>query len=551
MKHFFTRLVPVAASLLVSVSATHAQTTGIKQLWAAHYTHNEPGHNDDVAKDVAVDVAGNVYVTGYSLGNDNRYGFVTTKYSAGGQQLWEARYDAPSSEYNKATSVAVDAAGNVYVTGTSTTDYVTIKYSTRGQQLWSTRYNGPGNSADEPADLVLDATGNVYVTGSSVGIGSDSDYATVKYDGVSGQQLWVARYNGAGRSIDKASSLVLDATGNVYVTGSSYGRADYVTLKYSPSGQQLWDARYNGISNGGGSATDIAVDATGNVYITGYSFGSSTGYDYATVKYAATGEQQWASRYNGTNGRNDWATNLAVDATGNVFVTGRSYSGTALSSSDYATLKYSSTGQQLWEARYNGPGNGADVATDLAVDAAGNAYVTGYSDSSTSDESYDYATLKYATTNGQQLWTARYNGASNGVDQANSLVLDATGNVYVTGYSVSNGTNSDYITLKYAQTGAAPLAAAIAQKSLEELAVYPNPAVSQATVSFHALVNGAAQVQVYNQLGQQVATLYEGTIRQGQRYTLPLHSETLASGLYTCSLLVNGQRESVRLHVAH
>ncbi|MDF7812056.1 SBBP repeat-containing protein [Hymenobacter sp. YC55] len=550
MKHFSTHFLSLAAGLLVSVSTLQAQSIGIQQVWATPYTNSKAGDNNDVAKDVAVDAAGNVYVTGYSLGSDNLYDFITTKYSANGQQLWEARYNEPGSHYDKATSVVVDAAGNVYVTGASHTDYVTIKYSTIGQQLWTARYNGPGNGNDEPTDLVLDAAGNVYVTGASVGAGSGSDYATLKYDGVSGKQLWVTRYNGAGRSEDQASSLALDAAGNVYVTGSSYGYSDYVTLKYSATGQQLWEARYNGISNGGGSATDMAVDAASNVYVTGYSFGSSTGYDYVTVKYSVTGQQQWASRYNGTNGRNDWATNLAVDAAGNVFVTGRSYSGASLSSSDYATLKYSANGQQLWEARYNGSGNGADVATDLAVDAAGNAYVTGYSDSSNSD-SYDYATLKYAATSGQQLWHIRYNGDSNGVDQANSIVVDAAGNVYVTGSSVSSGTNSDYITVKYAQTGSSPLAAAPAQKSLEELAVYPNPTATQATVSFRALASGAAQVQVYNQLGQQVATLYQGTVSQGQRYTLPLNSQTLASGLYTCSLLVNGQRESVRLHVAH
>ncbi len=549
MKHFFTRVLPVAAGLLAQATISHAQAVGIQQLWAAHYTDTEPGTNDDVARDVAVDATSNVYVTGYSLGSEGRYDFATTKYSASGQQLWEARYDGPSNSYDQATSVVVDAAGNVYVTGTSTTDYVTIKYSTSGQQLWVARYNGPGNGADEPTDLALDATGNVYVTGASLGTGSGNDYATLKYS-ASGQQLWVARYNGAGRSDDQASALTVDAAGNVYVTGASYGRSDYVTLKYSDSGQQLWEARYNGISNGNGSAADVAVDATGNVYVTGYSLGSTSGYDYATVKYAANSQQLWAARYNGPSSRNDWASDLAVDATGNVYVTGRSYGGTTFSSSDYATLKYAASGQQLWEARYNGPGNGADVATDLALDATGNAYVTGYSDSSTSSESYDYATLKYAATTGQQLWTARYNGASNGVDQANSISLDATGNVYVTGYSVSTGTNSDYITLKYAQTNTTPLSVPAAREAVEELAVYPNPASGPTAVSFRPVVAGTAQVRVYNQLGQQVATLYEGPVRQGQRYTLPLASQQLAAGLYTCALTLNGQRQTVRLLVA-
>jgi hypothetical protein len=64
------------------------------------------------------------------------------------------------------------------------------------------------------------------------------------------------------------------------------------------------------------------------------------------------------------------------------------------------------------------------------------------------------------------------------------------------------------------------------------------------------MLDGPAQVLVYNQLGQQVTSLYEGTVRKGQHYELPLHSQKLAPGLYTCSLLVAGQRETVRVVVA-
>ena len=535
--------------------------TSGQPLWEARYTDALAINNDDQAKDIAVDAAGNVYVTGSSAGSGSRYDYATIKYSASGAKLWEARYDGPGDSFDTAISVAVDAAGNVYVTGTSNSDYATIKYSPTGQELWVARYNGSANTMDNPNEVAVDAAGNVYVTGFSIGTGTSYDYATIKYS-PTGQELWVARYNGSGASNDQASALAVDAEGSVYVTGATYGRFDYLTVKYSASGQQLWEAPYSGVGNGNGTATDIAVDASGNVLVTGQSIGTTGSYDYATVKYNAyTGQQLWAARYNGPGNRSDQAAKLAVDpATGHVYVTGRSYSGSAFSSSDYATLKYdATTGQQLWVARYNGPGSGVDVATAVALDAAGNAYVTGYSDNTSSSESYDYATLKYDATTGQQLWDIRYDGAPDRVDQANGLAVDAAGNVYVTGSSYSLYVNTDFATIKYVQTSATASAGLVAAtksalatgSNRQELAVYPNPAAGQASVSFRPVLDGLAQVRVYNQLGQQVASLYEGTVRKGQHYELPLNSQKLAPGLYTCSLLVNDQRETVRLVLTH
>ncbi|WP_375433976.1 SBBP repeat-containing protein [uncultured Hymenobacter sp.] len=537
----------------------YSATTG-QLLWEARYSDAQAINNDDQAKDIAVDGSGNVYVTGASAGSGSRYDYATIKYSASGAKLWEARYDGPGDSFDTALSLVVDAAGNVYVTGTSNSDYATVKYSPSGQELWVARYNGPGNSMDDPKEVAVDAAGNVYVTGHSIGTGTSYDYATIKYT-PNGSQLWVARYNGAGASNDQASALAVDATGNVYVTGASYGRFDYLTVKYSASGQPLWEAAYSGVGSGNGLATDVAVDASGNVLVTGQSIGTTGSYDYATVKYATSGQQQWVARYNGPGNRSDQAAKLAVDpSTGNVYVTGRSYSATAFTSSDYATLKYeAATGQQLWAARYNGPGAGTDVATDLTLDAAGNAYVTGYSDNSASSESYDYATLKYAAASGQQLWEARYDGATNRVDQASGIAVDTAGNVYVTGSTLSLYVNTDYATIKYVPAGttastdvvAAPRLALATGSNVQELAVYPNPAAGQASVSFRPVLDGAAQVLVYNQLGQQVATLYQGAVQKGQHYTLPLASQKLAPGLYTCSLTVNSQRETVRLLVTH
>ena len=360
-------------------------------LWVQRY--NGPGDSWDAATALILDASGNVYVTGESYGSEF-FDYVTIKYTPAGTQQWVARYNGLGNTDDSPNALAVDASGSVYVTGYSIGsgtfyDYATIKYNAAGTQEWVARYNGPGNTKDRAADVAVDGAGNVYVTGDS-GEGSPnlSDYVTVKYSS-SGVQQWAARYS---NSYDYATALALDAVGNIYVTGYSYGSGtyyDYATIKYNARGRQRWVTRYNG-----GVSDDVAyaigVDASSNVYVTGESVGSGTGSDYGTVKYNAIGNQQWVARYNGPGNASDVAAALAVDGSGDVYVTGESEgSGTV---TDYATVKYDDTGVSQWVARYNGPDNSFDHAADLAVDGSGNVYVTG-----TSSETGGsiYTTIKY------------------------------------------------------------------------------------------------------------------------------------------------------------
>jgi hypothetical protein len=428
--------------------------SGVQEEWVAWYNG---GNGFDIAYAIAVDGSGNVYVTGFSVGpgscnfvcND----YATIKYNASGKQQWVARYNGPANDDDHATAIAIDASGNVYVTGSSIGtawpdyDYATVKYDNSGNQLWVARYSGPGNQMDFANAIAVDASGNVYVTGASFGSGTGFDYATVKYDG-SGNQQWVVGYNGPGNGDDEAYGIVVDASGNVYVTGysagSGTGLSDYATIKYDSSGQQQWVARYNGPGNGTDQANAIAIDALGNVHATGFSDGSGTGFDYATVKYDSSGQEQWLARYNGPANDEEEAHAIAVDTSGNVYVTGHSVgSGTQ---EDYATIKYNSSGQEQWVARYNGAANLNDHATGIAVDASGNVYVTGWS----VGIGYDYATVKYDSS-GDEQWVARYNGAGNADDQAYAIAVDTSVNVYVTGYSIDSGGVSGYTTIKYSQ----------------------------------------------------------------------------------------------------
>jgi len=434
----------------------------VREEWVARY--NGSGNRVDGSEAIALDPEGNVYVTGVTwVGSDTGYDYATIKYDAAGTEIWVSRYDGPSHGSDDAHAIAVDASGNVYVTGeswgyssdTDPNDYATVKYDANGNELWVARYNGTANGYDTAKAVAVDAAGNVYVTGWSDGAGTGFDYATVKYD-LNGNGLWVARYNGATNGFDFANAMAVDADGNVYVTGQSNrvgAYSDYATVKYDANGNELWVARYNGPGNRSNAATALAVDSAGNVYVTGWSEGSATSYDYATVKYDANGNELWAARYDGPTNGFDFARALVLDPAGNVYVAGFSSRTSASGFYDYATIKYSADGKEVWVAKYSGllGLNRSNTATGIALDAAGNVYVTGWGGGAVSRSfDQDYATVKY-DNNGNELWLTRYNYAYAAEDLAKAIAVDAAGNVYVTGQSVGLGTDFDFATIKYSQ----------------------------------------------------------------------------------------------------
>lgn len=423
------------------------------QLWTARY--NGSGQGFDGAYDLVLDGMGNVFVTGVSQMAGSAVDYATIKYNAAGIQQWAARYNGAASDIDYPVALCVDRSGNVYATGVSldlvtSVDYATVKYNPAGTEQWVTRYDGPGNSLDRASAIAVDASGNVGVTGCSFSQATDDDFATVKYD-ASGNLNWAAHYNGPGNKTDDATAIAIDASGNVYVTGYSMGsgtEADYATIKYNAAGVEQWVARYNGTQNLVDIPYALAIDNSGNVYVTGQSSGSGTQSDYATVKYNAAGVQQWAARYDETGNSDDYASALAVDDSGNVYVTGQSYSQETMS--DFATVKYNAAGVERWAVRYNGEESSGDGATAIGIDGSGNVYVTGWSFGS--GTSRDYATIKYNQA-GVEQWVARYNGPADDEDEATSLAVSSSGDVYVTGYSVEAGTWCDYTTIKYNDAG--------------------------------------------------------------------------------------------------
>jgi hypothetical protein len=347
--------------------------------------------------------------------------------SAAPTQAWVARYKGPGNADDVARAIAIDSAGNVYVTGYNTgsngfRNYATIKYNNAGIKQWVASYNGPGNNHDVALALAIDAAGNVYVTGYSYGLSGTTDYATIKYNNA-GVRQWVARYNGPASASDTSVAIKIDGSGNVYVAGHSTGKKgfpggylDYVTIKYNNAGVRQWVASYDGSGNSTDGAKALAVDDSENVYVTGYST-SSNGYrDYATVKYNNAGIQQWVTQYNGPGNKDDLAYALKVDSSVNVYVTGHSTRSNG--NWDYATIKYNNAGVQQWVARYNGPANSHDGANAIAVDGSGNVYVTGYSTGSNGTK--DYVTIKYLASSASVASSEAINSESNDESEINT-----------------------------------------------------------------------------------------------------------------------------------
>jgi hypothetical protein len=386
----------------------------VREIWTARYPE-EGGYAYAFA--MALDPQGNPVVTGRA-GSAS----VTIKYDKlSGVPRWVARYTVGVAHTQ---AIAIDHNGDIYVAGgTNQTatgyDFLTIKYEGEtGHQLWASRYNGPpGNGSDSVKSLAIDLQGDVYVTGSSMGHGTGQDYATIKYDGQTGQQLWIARYNSVGSNNDYANAIVIDPADGVFVTGASG------TIKYhKQTGQLLWGPKP-------GYGTAIAISEQGDIFVAGVE-----GSGYATYKFnGQTGQQLWGVISAPTGGA---AHAIAIDSMGDVLITG----GSDWQFTPCLTIKYSGlNGQALWT--YSLPRD----FFDLEVDEAGNVYVSGTARTAFPGPIGDFRTVKFDGRTGGILWRTTYLDAA-----ARSVAVDKDGYVYVTGFEGPEF-QTKYLTIKYEQ----------------------------------------------------------------------------------------------------
>ncbi len=477
MKNIFAIIIVVALTV-TAVRAAEPVTTA----WTQRYNHAASAQSETIK--VLTDPAGNVIVAGWTDDGENGMDYLVVKYSGAGVPLWTNHYAGLNASEDRAFGAAVDASGNVFVTGRSTgvsnsQDYGTVAYSSAGAPLWTNYYNGPGNNSDEAFAIAADQnSGKVFVTGRSIGAsGYPYDIATVAYS-TAGVPLWTNRYNGQGVSSDDAAyAIAVDNNGNVLVTGTA-------TIKYSGAGIPLWtngnvagrciatDAAGNVFVAGGsvfattaisasgvslwtrtygvGSYQDypesMAVDGSGNVLVTGYVTSGGNSFDFLTIKYSGAGVPLWTNRFNGPGDTDDKAAAVAVDANGDVFVAGHSGVYRTL---DYVTIKYSAAGLPLWTNRYVG----STLVKGIALDTSGNVFVAGHTYYFSVDRREGAMTTVAYSGAGTLLWTNEYYESGNQSDIAVAVAVDAGGNVFVGGQSTGVGTSQDFATIKYSAAG--------------------------------------------------------------------------------------------------
>ena len=414
---------------------------------------------------MAMDNDGNIYTAGPSNGN-----MLLLKYDPAGNLLWSQIYPADGT-----TGVAVDGNGEVILTG-----QVTVKYDANGSLLWT------ASTSFLPKSIAIDESNNIYLHGQG-----SAGLQTVKLNS-SGVQQWIATYT--GDFYDQLRKKMVYKNGYIYVTGDitlttsprNPPLRHILTMKYNAStGAQVWAVTYTHADKINQFGNDLIVDGTGNVYVTArvdVKVGSKTHGNWGTLKYNASGTLQWVKFYDGNaieydNQNNslgsDVPNDIAFDNSGNIIVCGTSYTTTGqFTSQDMTTIKYNPTGTQLWVKTYDDPSHPNDFAQAIISDGSSNVYITGYQ---TANTGYlNAATIKYNSAGAVQ-WTANYNG---GV--ARALLLDNSANVYVCGNAVPNS-----LLIKYSQGGGSITRkdmAPMQESSFTQMRLFPNPANNQITI---------------------------------------------------------------------
>lgn len=230
--------------------------------------------------DVAMDSKGNIFSLATSGTSPLAWRLVCHD-PLSGERKWSVTVS--SSSASKPVKLLVDAYDDIFITGTflgsTSTDIRTMKFDgALGTHLWTMNFNGNGTTAqDEAVDMVLDANGDVIVTGESLTLNSTEkhDIVTIKYDGTTGAEDWASRYArpGVGRSEIPTAIALVPGTGDVVVVGYSdtgaTNNTHFITLRYDgTTGAEEWMRSFESFYQDRNEPTDVAVTPYG-VYVTG------------------------------------------------------------------------------------------------------------------------------------------------------------------------------------------------------------------------------------------------------------------------------------------
>jgi hypothetical protein len=330
---------------------------------------------------------------------------------------------------------------------------------------WIRHYDSGERFSDAVEYMALGPGGTLTVTGASDSEDLTEDIATVRYD-ANGNQLWVARYNGAQDWIDTPAGIGVDSAGNTYVVGSTWddynhlggGEWNYILLKYNPTGVKLWEYQYDGPLHWSDTPTGLVVDAAGNSYICGYAMKERDQFDRLVThlhvaKVTAQGALAWEIFHDVTPHMGAGADDIRLAPDGSLVVTGQVAvvlgGGTQ---DDIVTLKLSPSGQVLWIRHWDSSGfnNSFDDARRVRTDRLGNVYTLAQQMSDDLNRHLDSTLIRYSPS-GQQEWVATLDFER--PDAVFELVDDENGNLYLAG-GVDTQTDLDGMVVSFSPDGA-------------------------------------------------------------------------------------------------
>lgn len=386
---------------------------------------------------------GNVVVAGNEMINASQYNATTQARAANGVAVWQQSISTGNKAFTTASTH--DAAGFIYVVGTVRTstvnglDYFVSKSTPSGSQVWIKYYNNGGS--DVASAVAVDASGNVYVTGASDGGLALIDYATIKYNSA-GTQQWVSRYN-YSNMIDVPTGITINSSGSQIMvagsSGTSYTSWDYATVKYNPSGSQI-SVNRTPSTGGQDKVFSMVTDASGNVYVTGSTGGANP--NVQTMKLDTALNTVWLQPLD-VHGYNDAGIGIALDNSNNVIVTGFGYRSNG--TRDLFVVKYNNGGTEQWRKIMQPTDNASDAeGLRVKTNSSNDIFVGG---NCTENNNQDIWFLRFNSA-GQQTFERRYNGTSNSTDKFLDFTLDAN-YIYISAKTFSTTTVDQNITIKY------------------------------------------------------------------------------------------------------
>lgn len=378
----------MAAAVVCSILTSDGARAGVAgegtQRWAASYDYGTPAFSYDVAVSADGSTVFSTGTTVYGSGAPGHAATVAVNASTGAVR-WAAVYRSSTSvgQRDRGTRIAVSGDGSkVFVTGESVCNsscgtgggfdgYSTVAYdAVTGEQLWASQYAEAGPGAYSIA--VSPDGSTVFVHG---GVPSDDASTTVAYDASTGAQLFVIQ--NAGLLVPWNALAVSPDSSTVFVATTTDPTqppcGDHVTAYDASTGSQLWAAVYPNCTWDRNLAIAISPDGS-TIYATG-----SGNLGFSTVAYdASTGAQRWATVDNHIHTEGDTDPSVAPSPDGTkLFVLGYAACASNCSDQPLVTVAYdASTGNQLWESRYDS--GGLNYPADLAVSADGSrVFVTG------------------------------------------------------------------------------------------------------------------------------------------------------------------------------